>query len=125
MVKKKAVGKKAAAQQVVMPLAGLDAPDIIVFQGPKPVARPGTVQLHSFGTVMDKIFGRTVEDVKADFDKVSAQLDAILAHAFSKVTAGMTLDAVEISLGFTAEGKLAFIAQAGVEASVTVTFKRA
>jgi hypothetical protein len=116
--------KKAISKRVVQAQASLDEQNIVVFQGPKPVAKPGTVQLHSFGTVVDKIFGRTVDDVKADFDKVSAQLDAILANAFSKVTAGMTLDTVEISLGFTAEGKLAFIAQAGVEASVTVTFKK-
>ncbi|MBX6359892.1 CU044_2847 family protein [Pseudacidobacterium ailaaui] len=100
-------------------------PGIVLFQGPAPVARPGTVQLHSFGSVMDKVFGRTVQDVKADFDKVSAQLDAILAGAFAKVTSGMKMDEVEISLGFTGEGKLAFIAQAGVEASVKVTFRRA
>src|SRR5579885_3187296 len=103
----------------------LNAPEIVVFHAPKPVAGPGTVQLHSFGSVMDKVFGRTVQDVKADFDKVSAQLDAILAGAFAKVTSGMKMDEVEISLGFTAEGKLAFIAQAGVEASVKVTFRRA
>ncbi|HEX3472081.1 MAG TPA: hypothetical protein VHT28_12940 [Silvibacterium sp.] len=122
---KKSAAKKSTAKQDTMKHADLDQQDIVVFQGPKPVTRPGTVQLHSFGSVVDKIFGRTVDDVKADFDKVSAQLDAILANAFSKVTAGMTLDSVEISLGFTAEGKLAFIAQAGVEASVTVTFTKA
>lgn len=120
MATRKAAAKKGSASK-----AELDDRSIVLFQGPRPAGKPGTVQLHSFGSVVDKIFGRTVSDVQADFDKVSAQLDQILANAFSKVTAGMTLETVEISLGFTAEGKLAFIAQAGVEASVTVTFKKA
>lgn len=119
------MARKAAAKKATANKADLDDQSVVLFQGPKPVGKPGTVQLQSFGTVVDKIFGRTVDDVKDDFDKVSAQLDTILSTAFSKVTAGMSIDTVEISLGFTAEGKLAFIAQAGVEASVTVTFKKA
>jgi hypothetical protein len=125
MAKKKAAGKTAAARQPKVDRVELERKDIVVFQGLKPVAPVGTVQLHSLGTVMDKIFGRTVDEVKADFDKVSDQLDTILATAFSKVTAGMAVDAVEIALGFTAAGKLAFIAEAGVEASVTVKFRKA
>ncbi|HZU08420.1 MAG TPA: CU044_2847 family protein [Pseudacidobacterium sp.] len=119
------MAKKKTAASVASQVTSVDDPNVILFQGPKPLAKPGTVQLHSFGTVIDKIFGRKVEDVKADFDKVSDQLNTILSTAFSKVTAGMKMDEVEIALGFTAEGKLAFIAQAGVEASVKVTFKRA
>lgn len=125
MAKKKAVARKATAKQLNVEIAELDRKDIVVFQGPKPVAPVGTVQLQSLGTVVDKIFGRTVDEVKADFNKVSEQLDTILATAFSKVTAGMAVDAVEISLGFTAKGNLAFIAEAGVEASVKVVFKKA
>ena len=38
--------------------------------------------------------------------------------------AGYELSEVNISLGFNAKGKLAFIAEAGVEASVSIVFKR-
>ena len=105
--------------------ANIDDPTIVLFQGPKPMLKAGAVHLQSFvGDVTDKIFGRTVQDVKADFDKISGQINQMLSTAFSQTPGGLHLDTVEISLGFSAEGKLAFIAQAGVEATVSVTFKK-
>lgn len=105
--------------------ANIDDPAIALFLGPKPALKAGTVQLQSFaGDVTDKIFGRTVQDVKADFDKISGQINQMLSTAFSQTPGGLNLDTVEISLGFSAEGKLAFIAQAGVEATVSVTFRK-
>jgi hypothetical protein len=117
----RSVNKPAAGG---IPKAQIDDPAIILFQGLKPALKAGSVQLESFGSISDKIFGRTVEDVKADFEKVSRQINQVLATAFSQAPGGLDLDTVEISLGFTAEGKLAFIAQAGVEATVSVTFKK-
>jgi hypothetical protein len=124
MVKKEA--KKKEQKVKGKPVIQLDIAneDIVLFQGPSPSATPGTVQLHSFGTRVEKVFGRKVDDVKADFHKISEQMDAILKGAFSNLTGDLKMDAVEISLGFTASGKLAFIAEAGVETSVKVTFKR-
>jgi hypothetical protein len=76
------------------------------------------------GSITDKPFGRKVEDVKADFDRISDQLIHSLSSSFSKVTKGMALESVEIALGFTAEGQLACVAKAGLETTVTVKFTR-
>ncbi|HEV2616687.1 MAG TPA: CU044_2847 family protein [Candidatus Acidoferrales bacterium] len=109
----------------MMPKANIEDRDIIVFQGEKPVAKAGEVELHLFGSnTPGTLFGRSVGDVKKDFEKVSGQVEQILENAFTRAPKGVRFDSVEISLGFTAKGKLAFIAEAGVQASVTVTFKR-
>lgn len=116
---------KNSKSKSVAPKANVDDPDIVLFQGEKPVARAGSVELHLFGSdTPGTLFGRSVDDVKKDFGKVSGQVEQILENAFTKAPKGVRFDNVEICLGFTAKGKLAFIAEAGVEASVTVTFKR-
>jgi len=109
---------------VVGAKANINDPGIVLFQGPKSLLKAGAVELQSFSGVADKIFGRSVQDVKADFDRVSGQINQMLSTAFSQTPGGLKLDTVEIALGFSAEGKLAFIAQTGVEATVTVTFKK-
>jgi hypothetical protein len=102
-----------------------DDPGIILFQGEKPAPRAGAVELHLFGSdTPETLFGRSVNDVKKDFEKVSDQVKQILENAFTAVPQGLRFESVEISLGFSAQGKLAFIAEAGVEASVAVTFTR-
>jgi len=55
---------------------------------------------------------------------VSDQVKQILENAFAKVPEGLRFESVEISLGLSAQGKLALIPEAGVEASVAVTFTR-
>jgi hypothetical protein len=105
--------------------ADVDDPNIILFQGEKAVTKAGAVELHLFGSdTPGTLFGRSVNDVKKDFEKVSDQVRQILENAFTKVPEGLHFESVEISLGFSAQGKLAFIAEAGVEASVAVTFTR-
>ncbi len=104
--------------------ADIDSEDLVLFQGPAHPANPAIMHLTSFGSVLDNIFGKRVDDVKADFDRIAEQMNQILQGAFSKITGDMKMDSVEVSLGFTASGKLAFIAEAGVETSVKVTFKR-
>jgi Trypsin-co-occurring domain 1 len=105
--------------------ADVDDPNIILFQGEKAVTKAGAVELHLFGSdTPGTLFGRSVSDVKRDFEKVSDQVRQILENAFTKVPEGLRFESVEIFLGFSAQGKLAFIAEAGVEASVAVTFTR-
>jgi len=106
--------------------ADLGDPHIVLFQGEAAGIKPGAVQLQSFGSELrSSLFGRSLEDVKQDFVKVSEQINDILHDAFSKVPAGLTFDTIDVALGFSAEGKLAFIAKAGVNTSVTVRFKKA
>jgi hypothetical protein len=53
------------------------------------------------------------------------QVSALVSDSDSKVdNINFQLDEIKVALGFSATGKLAFIAEAGVEASIEVTFKR-
>lgn len=101
----------------------IDNSNIVLFQGEKHLD-PGQVQLHSLSEVAGKLFGRKLEDVKADWKKVSLQVKEMMESVVAQVPKGFTFETVEVSLGFSAEGKLVFVAEAGVEASVTLTFKR-
>jgi hypothetical protein len=101
-----------------------DDPGVVVFQGEKPVSKAGSVELHWFGDETPTLFGRSIDEVQKDFEKVSGQVRQILKNAFAEVPEGMRFESVEIGLGFSAQGKLAFIAEAGAKVSVTVTFKR-
>ena|ERR1700733_12936020 len=63
--------------------------------------------------------------IKEDYQVILNQIGFIIGDSDSRVrNTGFSLDEIKISLGFNAKGKLAFIAEAGVEASVEVTFKR-
>ena len=68
---------------------------------------------------------KKAEDVKNDFAIVMNQLTYIVTEA-DKGASSMEfqLDEITVSLGFSAKGKIAFIAEAGVEASIEVKFKR-
>jgi hypothetical protein len=101
----------------------LDDLDVVLFQGEKRL-EPGQVQLHSLSDLSGKLFGRRLQDVKADWKKVSAQVKEMMESVVAEVPKGFAFESVEVSLGFSVEGKLVFIAQAGVEASVALTFKR-
>ncbi len=94
--------------------------DIVLFVG-APALQPGEVELQSF---REKIFGRKVEDVQNDWRRISGQIATIVDASTAERPRGFELESVEVSLGFSASGKLAFIAEAGVEASITVTLKR-
>jgi hypothetical protein len=69
------------------------------------------------------LFGRARDAVKADFERVIAQLQFVL-DGMSQVTKNYDLDEITFELGFTAQGKVVFIAEASVAATVTATFKR-
>jgi hypothetical protein len=98
----------------------LQDPQIVLFQGSTPL-QPGEVELHRF---RERLFGRNLNDVKADWAKISVQLREMLDSFAPQVPRGFALDSVQVSLGFSAQGKLVFIAEAGVEASVTIEFRR-
>jgi hypothetical protein len=94
--------------------------DVVLFTG-VPALEPGEVELQSF---KERLFGRKLEDVQADWARVSSQVSNMVDATAAERPKGFELETVEVSLGFTASGKLAFIAEAGVEASVAVTLKR-
>jgi hypothetical protein len=99
----------------------LDDPDVVVFAGVPPAPAPGEFVTHS---LKDKLFGRRMEDVKLDWTKISGQISELVAATSEAEQSGFSVESIEVSLGFTASGKIAFIAEAGVEASVALTLTR-
>jgi hypothetical protein len=97
-------------------------PQWVVFGG-KPTPDPGVAAEHAAFDALRKLFARDIDDVRADFARVSAQLQA-LVQALPDRVADFEVHELSIELGFSATGKLVFIAEAGVEATVGVTFRR-
>jgi hypothetical protein len=87
-----------------------------------PPSAPG-LDLHKARPVETVV--RTLEEVKEDWKVAVGQVVEMVSATEERVGAtGYRLEEVQVSLGFSASGKLAFIAEAGVEASVTIAFKR-
>ena len=102
----------------------LDNPDIVVFERPTGLA-PGEAEAHGLDGAVDRLFGRSIDKVRADWDKTMGQVGRMVEAAGARRPRGYEMDSVAVSLGFNASGRLVFIAEAGIEATVTVTFKRA
>ena len=83
---------------------------------------PGTAEEHGWREAFGLV--RHIDDVKADWSHVFLQVVNLVSATQETAPVGYHLDEVKVSLGFDAKGKLAFIAEAGVNASVEVTFKR-
>ena len=103
----------------------LEDPDMVIFLADRS-PQPGEVKLHSLNLLdtASRLFGRRKEDVAADWAKVTGQIREFISATEEKAPTGFSLDTLSVSLGFSAQGRIIFIAEAGVEASVTVTFKR-
>jgi hypothetical protein len=96
--------------------------DYIVFGGrPRPV--PGSSEDHALADWFGGLIPRKKEEVKEDWHRVMGQIQELLQDV-SLVPANFQLDEVEFQLGFSAQGKIVFVAEAGVDATVSVTFKR-
>jgi hypothetical protein len=103
-------------------VSAFDDPRWVVFGG-KPTPEPGVAAQHSAYDALRRLFARDIEDVRADFARVSAQLQA-LVEALPERVSDFEVHELSIELGFSASGRLVFIAEAGVEATVGVTFRR-
>jgi len=55
---------------------------------------------------------------------VSAQIAKLVEATANVRETGFELESIEVGLAFSASGRLAFIAEAGVEASVSITLAR-
>ncbi len=74
---------------------------------------------------MPNIFTRPLKEVKADWHLVVNQVSDMLSAADRVATShALKLDEVTIQLAFSAKGQLVFVAEAGVQASIAVSFKR-
>jgi hypothetical protein len=88
---------------------------------------PDGDQVYGFGGLgkAAKSISRPLAEVKAEWAGMMEKVAPLIETASRANPAGeFQLDVVELALGFNASGHLAFIAEAGVEATVTLTFNR-
>jgi hypothetical protein len=109
-----------------LPAPHSDAPpegdDIVLFGGsPEPAL--GAAAEHSWFSRDRRLLARHVDDVKADMDRVSGQLDRMLEN-LPRDQPGYELDSITVHLGFSAQGRVVFIAEAGIDASIEFTFTK-
>jgi len=101
----------------------MEEQEVVFVTGSGATLQPGDVQVQS-GTVERVV--RSLGEVKKDWQVVIGQVADMIGASDGQVAErGFRLSEVEVGLGFDARGKLAFIAEAGVEATVTVRFERA
>jgi hypothetical protein len=68
---------------------------------------------------------KKISDVKEDWVVAMKQISVIVSNTDAEMKeSGFELDQIEVSLGFSASGKIGFIAEAGIEASISVTFTK-
>jgi hypothetical protein len=102
--------------------AWLRDPDVMVFVTERELPIGG-IQQHSLGAWVGNLFGRTKEEVRADWEKVLDQMRFLLDKV-STTTKDYELDELTFQLGFSAEGKIVFVAKAGVTTTISAKFKR-
>jgi hypothetical protein len=72
-----------------------------------------------------RVTTRAAEEVTAEWGRMMEKVGGLVKHAADKALHGpIPLDEIEVKLAFTAKGHVAFIAEAGVEAGITLTFRR-
>lgn len=84
---------------------------------------PGEVEQHGLREWWSDVRGRKLDDVRADFRRVFGQVEQLVSDIPRSIKR-YDIEELEIGLAFTAEGQLAFIAKAGIEASVKIKLKR-
>jgi hypothetical protein len=94
----------------------------LVFISDRP-SQPGAVDQHGLQEWWTNLRARRLDDVQADFGRVFGQVAQLLKDLPHPIR-GYAVEEFEIGLAFTAEGQLAFIAKAGIEASIKLQFKR-
>jgi hypothetical protein len=75
-------------------------------------------------TTMLKELKLDPEEVQRSLDDLTAKLTKVLANQTGPKTEGFQLESFSVGLTLSATGKLLMIAEAGVEASVQLTFSR-
>ena len=97
----------------------LDSEYVYFLSPAKPA--PGEAAPHAF---MDYLFPRKKEEVMQDWTVTINQTVELVSQNVDKAPEGYKMDEIEVSLGFSAKGQLAFIAEAGVQAAVRIVFRR-
>jgi hypothetical protein len=82
---------------------------------------PGEAAPHAF---LDTLYPRRKEEVQQDWQVEIDQTVDLVSQNVDRAPKGYQMDEIEVSLGFSAMGQLAFIAQAGLETSIKLVFRR-
>ena len=68
---------------------------------------------------------RNFDDLRSEWDALIGKITELADSADERDSdSGLRLSELTVELGFTAAGKLAFIAEAGASASISLTFSR-
>lgn len=101
--------------------------DRVVFQGAHQLEN-ADLERHQLEDLGSRRFGRKLEDLKVEWASAARQIEAMIRAAETSSgtdpSTNFSVDEVTVSLGFNARGHLVFVAEAGVEPSVQITFKR-
>ncbi len=99
-------------------------PDVVVFGGGQELP-VGAMERHGpIERVAGKLFGKNHDAVRQDWTQVLEQIYALIGQV-PRPLAGYAAEEITFELGFSAEGKIVFVAQAGVSTTISVTFRRA
>ncbi len=104
-------------------LSWLDDPDTILFVTNEESLAVGAVEQQSLGDSLGRVFGRSREEVKGDLAKTFDQMRSFL-DGLSPSAHGYEASEITFELAFSAQGRVAFIAEAGMTSAISVTFKR-
>lgn len=97
--------------------------DKVIFQGSHQLER-SELERHGLSDLGGRRFGRKLEDLKGDWERVSHQITEWIEAARVRPPDDFDLDEVSVELGFNAKGQLVFVAEGGVQATVKLTLKR-
>ena len=97
-------------------------PDVIVFVTDEEELAIGAAEQHGLGETLGKAFGHPKAAVRADLHKAFDQMSFLL-EGISATKRGYEATEVTFQLAFTAKGHVAFVAEAGMTTSISVTFK--
>lgn len=95
----------------------------VVLLGTGPTYVVGTSEDHSLGTAAFGVVHKPLAELRADWRKILTQMRALVDES-REVADDFRLDEVAFELGFSAEGKLVFVASAELSIAITATFRR-
>lgn len=83
----------------------------------------GVSEDHGLRNRTEQLLAKSTEEVKASWLQAVEQMRQLIANAENRA-GNYELSQIEFKLGFTAAGTVVFIAQAGIEATISATFVR-
>jgi hypothetical protein len=98
-------------------------PDTVLFVTGEEALTLGAYEHHGPSEVIGRLFGRSKEEVREDWERTLGQIHYLL-EKISPGAHGFELDEITFELGFSAQGKVAFIAEAGMSSSISARFSR-